>query len=213
MANKNYWESQEETLEQITKEVRAGFDLLNTIPNDILTFFGSAQIKENDEWYQHCERTAFELGKRGNAIITGGGPGIMRAANVGAHRAGAISIGIRAGLIDGQLVEDDVYNAKLDMEFVFLRRFIMYAKSKAWIFYPGGIGTLDELSECMQLRYTGIRNQKPIICVNAKYWEGLFKWLEENAYKNNFLMHGKSDLHLVQFADTTEEVVSIIENI
>ena len=96
-------------------------------------------------------------------------------------------------------------------EFVFLRRFIMYAKSKAWIFYPGGIGTLDELSECMQLRYTGIRNQKPIICVDQKYWEGLFTWLEERAFKNNYLMHGKSDLQLVQFAETTEDILKIVE--
>jgi len=212
MANKNYWEAPDETIQEIADEVKRGFDVLNQIPNEIVTFFGSAQIEESEEFYQHCENTAFELGKKGYAIVTGGGPGIMRAANSGASRAEAPSIGIRAGLIDGQQVTENIYSHKLEMEFVFLRRFVMYAKSRAWIFYPGGIGTLDELSECMQLRYTGIRNQKPIICVNEEYWEGLFIWLREKAYKNNFLMHGESDLKLVQFAESSEDVIRIIES-
>src|SRR4051812_35536407 len=139
MSNKNYWENSEETIGMVTAELRKGFDLLNTIPNDPVTFFGSAKVKESDAYYQHCEQTAFALGKKGYTIITGGGPGIMRAANTGAHRAGAPSIGIRAQLIEGQGVLDYVYTDKIDFEFVFLRRFIMYSKSKAWIFYPGGI--------------------------------------------------------------------------
>ncbi len=210
MANKKYWETPEETSQEIADEAKKGFDVLNQIPNEIVTFFGSAQIKESEEFYKHCENTAFELGKLSYAVVTGGGPGIMKAANTGASRAGAPSVGVRAGLIDGQLVTDDIYTHKLEMEFVFLRRFVMYAKSKAWIFYPGGIGTLDELSECMQLRYTGIRNQKPIICVNQEYWSGLFSWLEERAYKSNFLMHGKNDLKLVQFAESSEDIIDIV---
>ena len=210
MANKNYWEAEGETINQIAQELKEGFKILNSIPNEIVTFFGSAQIDPSDEIYKHCENTAYELGRNGYAIVTGGGPGIMRAANTGATRAGAISVGIRALLIEGQSVTDDIYTAKLDMEFVFLRRFIMYAKSKAWIFYPGGIGTLDELAECMQLRYTGVRNKKPIICVNREYWAGLFRWLEQGAYKKNFLMHGKSDLELVQFAESTSDIIEIL---
>lgn len=213
MANKNYWEHSEESISQASREMRIGFELLNKTPNNLLTFFGSAQIKESDPHYQLCEETAFEFGKRGYAIMTGGGPGIMRAANTGAKRAEAISIGIRGNLIQEQFVSEDIYTDLIDVEFMFLRRFFMYVKSKAWIFYPGGIGTLDELFECMQLRYTGIRNQKPIICVDEGYWHGLFEWMENNAYKKNFLMHGKEDLRLVEFANTKEEILNLVGRI
>ena len=210
MANKDYWKFKKETVKKVSEEISKGFDIINKIDKDIITIFGSAQIREGEADYEHCKKTAFELGKRSYAIVTGGGPGIMQAANTGAKEAGAPSVGIRSELIEGQEVKENIYTEKSDFEFVFLRRFIMYVKSKAWIFYPGGIGTLDELFECMQLKYTGIRNKKPIICVNKKYWEGLFKWLEENPYKNKFFMHGKEDLKLVHLVDTTEEILGIL---
>ena len=213
MANKNYWEKPEEVAKQIGEEARKGLQLINKIQKPIITIFGSAQIKEKDKYYKHCEKTAFELGKKGYAILTGGGPGIMKAANTGAKKAGTISIGIRSLLIENQRegIEDDLYTEKIDLEFMFLRRFSLYAKSKAWLFYPGGIGTLDELSECLLLKYTGIRDQKPIICVGRKYWKGLFDWIEKKAYKNGFLMNGKEDLKLAHLVDTIEEVLEIIE--
>jgi hypothetical protein len=211
MVNKDYWKFPEETIKQVSEEINKGLEIINKIDNDIITIFGSAQIEEGKADYEHCKRTAFELGKKGFAIVTGGMTGIMRAANTGAKKAGAPSVGIRAKLIKGKRIKDNIYTEKSEFEFIFLRRFIMYVKSKAWIFYPGGIGTLDELFECMQLRYTGVRNKKPIICVNKKYWEGLFKWLEENAYKNKFLIHGKADLKLVHFVDSTEEILKILE--
>jgi len=211
MVNKDYWEFSEETVKQVSKEMKKGLNTINKINNDIITIFGSSQIEEGKNDYEHCKKTAFELGKKGYAIITGGGQGIMHAANTGAKKAGAPSIGIRAILIEEKEVKDNIYTEKIDFEFVFLRRFIMYVKSKAWIFYPGGIGTLDELFECMQLKYTGIRDKKPIICVNKKYWKGLFKWMEENPYKNRFFKHGKIDLKLVHLVDSTEEILKILE--
>jgi len=211
MGNIDYWENPGETASNVKKETEKGLDLLNQINGEIISFFGSSQIKKDEKNYKHCEKVAFKLGEKGYAIVTGGGPGIMEAANSGANRAGATSIGIRAELIEGQKVKDNIYTKRSEFHFVFLRRFIMYVKSKAWIFYPGGFGTLDELFECIQLKYTGVRDKKPIICVDKKYWKGLFEWIEENAYKSKFLMHGKKDLELVHFVDTFDEISDILK--
>jgi len=211
MGNIDYWANSKETIAKVNEEIVKGLALLNKIDKDIISFFGSSQIKKGDDYYEHCRKVAFDLGKKGYAIITGGGPGIMHAANSGATEAGAPSIGIKAELIEGQDVHDDIYTEKSQFHFVFLRRFIIYVKSKAWIFYPGGFGTLDELFECLQLKYTGVRDRKPIICVDREYWKGLFKWIKENPYKNDFLRRGKKDLDLVHFVDTLEEINRILE--
>jgi uncharacterized protein (TIGR00730 family) len=192
-------------------ELQDGLKLLNGIDSRIVTFFGSHLTPPHDKYYSDCKSLAFELGKRGYAILSGGGPGIMHAANSGAMEAGAHSIGIKAELLKGEEAPDSVFTETLSFKFLFARRFIMSIKSEALIFYPGGYGTLNELFEFAVLMQTGIVDTVPIICVEKAYWEGLFEWLNANPLKRDFLPNGLQDLNLLHFADKNEEILGIIE--
>ncbi len=198
------------TVEKAQGELQEGLGLLNRIDSRIVTFFGSHLTPPNDKYYSDCKRLAFGLGKRGYAILSGGGPSIMHAANSGAMEAGAHSIGLKAELLKGEEVSDLVFTETLSFKFLFARRFIMSIKSEALIFYPGGYGTLNELFEFAVLMQTGIVDTVPIICVEKAYWEGLSEWLNANALKRDFLPNGLRDLGLLHFADKNEEIFRII---
>jgi len=174
------------TIQTVGDEINKGLRLLNTIDHKIVTFFGSHRVQLSQKHYKDCKKVAFELGKRGYAVVSGGGPGIMHAANSGATQAHALSIGLKAELLTGEQVFDAIYTQTLSFKFIFVRRFIMSIKSEALIFYPGGYGTLNELFEYAVLMQTGIVDTVPIICVNKKYWQGLFDWLKNNPLKNDF---------------------------
>lgn len=198
------------TVEKVNEEIDAGLKLLNHINEDIVTFFGSHMVMPGSEYYEHCRKVAFELGKRGYAILTGGGPGIMHAANIGAKQAGARSIGLRASLLKGEETTDNIYDHKLSFHFLFVRRFIMSIKSEALIFYPGGLGTLNELFEFGMLMQTGIVDKVPIICVNTSYWEDLFSWLKDKPLQMEFFIQGKQDLQLLNLVDEVQEIIELI---
>lgn len=136
----------------------------------------------------------------------------MHAANSGATEAETSSIGLRAELLKGERVTDDIFTDGFSFHFLFTRRFIMSIKSEALIFYPGGFGTLNELFEYAVLMQTEIADKVPIICVNKEYWNGLFHRLENNPMKEDFLIHGVKDLELLYFVDDVEEIIEIIEN-
>ncbi|RMF54869.1 TIGR00730 family Rossman fold protein [Candidatus Woesearchaeota archaeon] len=209
--NRKYYFNKEKVIRKVEKELDSGLTLLNSINRKIVTFFGSHQVKKSSPYYKHCEQTAYELGKRGYAVLSGGGPGIMQAANSGAKRAGTVSVGLKAGLIKNERVSNSVFTKKLSFEFVFVRRFILSIKSEALIFYPGGLGTLNELFEYVVLMQTGITDRVPIICVNRDYWKGLFEWLEQMTFKQNFFINDINDLKLLLFADNLDEIIKIIE--
>ena len=209
--NKQYYEDKDWTNEKIRQEIDNGLELLSNVNKKIVTFFGSHMIKKNHEYYKHAENLAFELGKRGYAIVTGGGPGIMQAANSGATRAKTTSIGLRAELLTDEFVKEPILTHDLSFHFLFVRRFIMHIKSEAVIFYPGGYGTLNEIFEHLVLMQTGILDKIPIICVNKKYWRDLFNWLKKNPLKQGFLKYNKKDIELLHFADNFEEIIQTIE--
>jgi len=210
--NKEYYDKTEETISKSQQEITDGLALLNKIDRDIITFFGSHRISHDSEYYTHCKKVAFELGKRNYAILSGGGPGIMHAANTGATEAKAPSLGLKAELLEGENVTDPIFTDSLSFRFLFARRFIMSIKSEALIFYPGGYGTLNELFEFAVLMQTGIVDTVPIICINKQYWHGLFDWLKNNPLKKDFFIHDLEDLNLLHFADNIEDIVDIIEN-
>lgn len=191
-------------------ELQAGLALLNKIDARIVTFFGSHLTPHGSKYYADCKSLAFELGKNGYAILSGGGPGIMHAANSGAMEAGAHSIGLKAELLEGEEVSDSIFTETLSFKFLFARRFIMSIKSEALIFYPGGYGTLNELFEFAVLMQTNIVDTVPMICVEKAYWNGLFEWLRGNPLRREFLPHGLQDLNLLHFADKNEEILGII---
>ncbi len=206
--NKQYL-NKDWTIDTVNKEINNGLEILNKIDKPIVAFFGSHRINKTNKYYKHCETVAFELGKNGFAIVTGGGPGIMHAANTGATKAKAPSIGLKAELLTKEIVKDKIYSHKSDFKFIFVRRFIMSIKSEALIFYPGGYGTLNELFEYAVLMQTGICDKVPIICVNKDYWKGLFDWLKKNPLKNKFFIHN-NDIKLLYFVDSEKEIINII---
>lgn len=209
--NKQYYSDTNWTSKKVNQEINNGFKILKKIDKKIITFFGSHRVKKNNKYYKHAENLAFELGKKGYAIASGGGPGIMYASNSGATKAGVPSIGFGAELLTKEKINDPIFTHKLSFHFLFIRRFIMSIKSEALIFYPGGYGTLNELFEYLVLIQTGITDKVPLICVNKKYWEGLFSWLKKSPLKEKFLIHSKKDIDLLYFVDDLSEIIKIIE--
>jgi len=208
--NVQYFRDIVKTVEDVDKEVAEGLRILESVNRKIISIFGSHATKNNDKYYMHCEKTAYALGKKKFAILTGGGPGIMQAANTGAINAKTVSIGFKAGLLKKeQSVGNEIFTHQMSFKFLFARRFSLAIKSNALIFYPGGYGTLNELFEYVTLIQTHMVDPVPVICVNKKYWEGLFKWLKTQTLKHGYI----ESRHLkgIYFAETSEEVVKIIE--
>lgn len=207
--NQQYYAKTEWTVEKVKQEINEGLALLNAIDQKIITFFGSHRVNKDSPYYKHCKDVAHSLGKKGYAIASGGGPGIMHAANSGATEANVPSIGLKAELLDKEKVMDPIFTHHYAFHFLFVRRFIMSIKSEALIFYPGGYGTLNELFEYAVLMQTGIVDTVPIICVNKKYWQGLFNWLEENPLKEDFFIHN-TDIKLLHFLDDVDEILKLL---
>jgi uncharacterized protein (TIGR00730 family) len=208
--NKEYYMHIRETGEDVDREIKEGLRILGKIDKKIVSVFGTHALDEDNETYKHCENTTHALGLKGYAILTGGGPGIMKAANSGAMKAKTASIGFKAGLLKSeQTVKDNVFTHTYSFNFLFTRRFCLAIKSHALVFYPGGYGTLNEFFEYVTLIQTGMADTVPVILVDKKYWSGLFKWLKEETLTHNFI----TERHLqgLHFADTTEEVIKIIE--
>lgn len=209
--NKIYFDKADWTVEKIQAEVDMGLELLKEIDQKIITFFGSHRVDKDHEYFKHAERTAYELGKKGCVIMSGGGPGIMQAANTGATRAKVTSVGLHAELLEKEHVKEAIFTNHLYFHFMFVRRFIMSIKSEALIFYPGGYGTLNELFEYTMLMQTNIVDKVPIICVNRKYWDGLFSWLQNNPLEHSFFGRDTKDLELISFVDSYKEIEKILD--
>jgi len=200
-----------ETAKNTSKEIVDGLKILRKLNMKAVSIFGSHITPENHKDYINCKKTAYILGTKGYAIISGGGPGIMKAANSGAMQAKAPSVGFKAKLIQKeQHVDDDLFTHQYEFNFLFVRRYCLAVESKALIFYPGGYGTLNELFEYITLIETHMEDPVPVICVNKKYWLGLFKWLKKKALKEGYIT--QRHLDYIQFADTPEEILKLIRN-
>jgi hypothetical protein len=209
--NKQYYSDVKWTIRTVGKELDAGLKLLKKIDKKIVAVFGGHKVESESSDYKHCENMAYELGKRGYAIITGGGSGIMEAANSGAMRAKTDSIGIKAELLKKEWIKSNIFTHHLALHFLFVRRFILCIKSEALIFYPGGFGTLNELFEYATLMKTGVADKVPMICVGKDYWQGLFSWLKEIPQKQGLLNHPNEDMDLLYVVDNMAEIIDIIE--
>lgn len=207
--NKEYYQQQHWTVDKARQEIEQGLKLLDSINQPVILFAGSARVKEGNYFYDHCKQLSQTLGKEGYAIMSGGGPGIMHAANSGATEAKSVSIGLKASLLTKEKINDNIFTHTLDFHFFFARRFIMLLRSEALIFYPGGYGTLNELLENAMLMQNNIVDNVPLICVGKKYWQGLFDWLKQNTLEYDFI--SKGDLKLLYIVDTVEEAIEIIK--
>jgi uncharacterized protein (TIGR00730 family) len=189
-------------LERVRAELEAGFDALASVERSI-TVFGSARAPADDPDYQLAREVSAQLGRDGFAIITGGGPGIMEAANRGARDAGALSVGLSIEL-PRQESPNPYADVLVHFRHFFTRKVMFLRYASGSVVFPGGFGTLDELFELFALIQTGKMRSSPVVLMRRGYWEPLVDWL-----RHTVLASGKisaEDLELPAFADDVDEV-------
>lgn len=172
-----------------------------------VSLFGSARSRPEEPYYQLAERTAFLLAQNGFGVVSGGGGGIMEAANKGAALAGGTSIGLNIELPQEQ-IPNEFANVQLDFHYFFIRKVIFVKYSQAYVVFPGGFGTLDELFESLTLIQTNRIRPFPTFLMGSNYWRGLIEWM-----KDQMLGSGKiapEDLDSFSIVDDPEEVVRLI---
>ncbi len=193
---------------RIMSEFVNGFDALAHIPPSV-AIFGSARTKPDDPMYTLAVETARLLAKAGFGIITGGGPGIMEAANKGAQEGGNLSIGCNIELPFEQ--EHNSYlDIALDFRYFFVRKTMFVKYSSAFIIYPGGFGTMDELFEALTLIQTKKVSHFPVILCGSKYWEGLINWIRDTMLMTEKI--SSEDAGLLQLSDDPEEICKLVRD-
>jgi uncharacterized protein (TIGR00730 family) len=183
-----------------------GFDNLADV-SDGVTIFGSARTKLNDPYDEKAVETARLLARAGIPVITGGGPGIMEAANRGAMEGGGLSIGCNIELPFEQ-GSNAFLTRSLNFKFFFVRKTMFVKYATAFIVFPGGYGTLDELFEALTLIQTGKVKHFPVILFGREYWSGLVDWLTETVAAERKI--NPADLHLFQVTDDPAEAVAYV---
>jgi uncharacterized protein (TIGR00730 family) len=213
LGKQRHWkESQAHSSWQIFKimaEFVDGFEALNKI-GPCVSIFGSARTQPGNKYYELAVDIAKRLAEEGFGIISGGGPGIMEAANKGASIAGGKSVGLNIELPFEQHSNPYIDRDKnLNFDFFFVRKVMFVKYSQGFIMMPGGFGTMDEFFEVATLIQTGKFRQSPMILVGKHYWGGLIKWIKETMgeTENNI---SPEDLDLIHLFDTAEEVVSFL---
>jgi len=192
---------------KILAEFVEGFEILPRVYPGV-TIFGSARTPADHPDYKKAEELAKLLVKAGFSIITGGGPGIMEAANKGAAEAGGYSVGLNIKLPLEQ--EPNPYaNIKLEFRYFFVRKVMMAKYSVAFVFFPGGFGTLDELFEVLTLIQTKKIRPVPIVMVDKNFWEPLYRWMKDCLIPNNKI--SQKDVELFKILDTPEEALKHIK--
>lgn len=193
---------------KIMAEFVDGFDKLGKI-GPCVSIFGSARAKPNSVYYNLAEELAFKLTEEGYGVITGGGPGIMEAANKGAQRGKGKSVGLNI-----ELPHEQAANAFIDIDklisfdYFFVRKVMFMKYAQGFIVLPGGLGTLDEMFEAITLIQTKKIAKFPIILVNKNYWSGLFDWIKGKLLEEKMI--NDEDLILIKIVDTAEEAVTQI---
>jgi uncharacterized protein (TIGR00730 family) len=194
---------------RILSEFVDGFDALAEIPPAI-SVFGSARIGKSDPMYAAARQVGAEIATAGFAVITGGGPGIMEAANRGAQEAGGVSIGCNIDLPFEQATNPYV-DIAIDFEHFFVRKTMFVKYAEGFVVFPGGFGTLDELFESLTLIQTGKVSHFPVVLFGSDYWDGLLAWL-----RNRLLGEAKikpQDLDIFSVSDHPGEIVEYIEQV
>ena len=191
---------------RIQAEFVEGFGLLAEL-GIAVSIFGSARAPRASPEYERAERIAGGLAKAGYAIITGGGPGIMEAANKGAAGAGGVSVGLGIEL-PLELGLNQYVDIGLEFRYFFVRKTVFVKYSQAFVVLPGGFGTMDELFEALTLVQTGKITKFPIVLVGSDYWKGLSKWINDTMLPSGKI--SAADPHLINIADDPHEVVRII---
>jgi uncharacterized protein (TIGR00730 family) len=191
---------------RIMGEFVEGFDALASIGRAV-SVFGSARIGRSDPYYRMARSVARKLAKRGYAIITGGGPGIMEAANRGAREGGGISVGCNIELPFEQGLNEFV-TLGMEFRYFFVRKTMFVKYAEAFCIFPGGFGTCDELFEALTLIQTGKVQHFPVVLFGTTYWSGLLDWLSSGPLSEGKI--GPEDLTLFTITDDVDEAVDVI---
>ena len=191
---------------RIIGELVEGFDKLSGI-EPAVTVYGSARVKPGEELYAKTEEIARRLGETGFSIITGGGPGLMEAANKGARQAGVKSVGVNIELPEEQ-APNPYSTMFLTFRHFFVRKVMLVKYATAFVIMPGGLGTLDELTEVLTLMQTHKIKPFPVILFGSHYWQGFLEWLKTYTLDNGYI--SEEDLDLLRVCDETEEVVEAV---
>jgi uncharacterized protein (TIGR00730 family) len=192
---------------RIQAEFVEGFGLLAELGKAV-SVFGSSRARPGSPEYDLAERIADGLARAGYAVITGGGPGVMEAANRGASQAGGISVGLGIELPLEQGLNEYV-DIGLEFRYFFVRKTVFVKYSQAFVVLPGGFGTLDELFEALTLVQTGKITRFPVVLVGSEYWAGLVSWIRDRLVAEGKVAAG--DLDLLQVVDDPDEVVRLIQ--
>ena len=196
---------------KIMSEFVEGFEKLSRI-GPCVSIFGSARTQPDNKYYKLAEDVAYKLAHHGYGIITGGGPGIMEAANMGAKKAGGSSVGLNIALPfeqDANLFIDQ--DKLITFDYFFCRKVMFQKYSQGFIVFPGGFGTFDELFEALTLIQTDKIGKFPIVLVGSDYWSGLVKWIEEVMLEEEQNI-SQEDLNLYGIVDSADDACDIINN-
>jgi len=191
----------------ILAEFVEGFDVLPEV-YPAVTIFGSARCHPNSVNYKTTQTVARLLVESGFNVISGGGPGVMEAANKGAAEAGGKSVGLHIHLPQEQKA-NKYANVRLDFKYFFIRKVMFVKYAVAYIIMPGGFGTLDELFESLTLIQTKRIKSFPVVLIDSRYWQGLIDWIKDTLIKEKAI--AESDLDIMTVVDTPEEAVRTIK--
>jgi len=195
---------------KIMSEFVEGFDNLSKI-GPCVSVFGSARTTPENKYYEQAEEIGYLITQKGYGVITGGGPGIMEAANKGAQRGGGKSVGLNIDLPYEQSANEYIDNDKIiTFDYFFVRKLMFVKYAQGFIVLPGGVGTLDELFEAITLIQTKKIARFPIVLVGSSYWKGMLKWITEEMLRIERNISEK-DLDLISVVDTPNEAVEIID--
>jgi uncharacterized protein (TIGR00730 family) len=198
--------TEHERLERIEHELAHGFSVLAQV-SPAVSLFGSARVPADDPLYEQARLTARLIGEAGFSIITGGGPGVMEAANRGAREAGVRSVGLNIELPFEQ-AQNPYVDVGLKFHYFFTRKVMFVRYACAFVFFPGGFGTLDEMFEALTLIQTRKICDFPVVLFGSGHWAGLIEWVQEQLLGRGMI--APDDLELMRICDDPAEVVEIV---
>ena len=191
---------------KIMGEFVEGIDSLNNI-GPAVTVFGSARTTPDNIYYKKAEQIGSLLAKEGFAVVTGGGGGIMEAANKGAAKAGGISVGLNIN-IPFEQIPNEYADIRLEFKYFFIRKVMFIKYATAYVIIPGGFGTMDELFEAITLIQTQRIKPLPVILVGSEYWNGLMDWIKQRLLKDGMI--SPENFNIIQVLDEPKEIVKAI---
>jgi uncharacterized protein (TIGR00730 family) len=197
-------QTEDERLQRIGEELAAGFELLAGVERAICVW-GSARTNPGDPEYELAREVGRRLGEQGVAVITGGGPGTMEAANRGAREGGGTSVGLNIELPHEQFLNPYV-DLGMQFHYFFTRKLMFVRYSQGMIVFPGGFGTLDELFEVLTLNQTGKTPDYPVVLAGSDYWSGLLDWMRDRLLGEGRISPG--DFEIAELADDPVEIAS-----